>query len=69
MKQIILTGAIALSVMNVNGQDYKTVLQKTFTAFDTTQDQSVKVEQSNKLVLIAKKWDNEWTAHYYVAYG
>ncbi len=67
MKKIILTGAMALAVMSAQAQDFKTVLGKTFMAFDTTQDPNVKMEQSNKLALIAKKWDNEWTAHYYVA--
>lgn len=69
MKKIILLGALALTAMNVQAQDMKTVLLKTFLAFDTTQAQDVKVEQSNKLALIAKKWDKEWVTHYYVAYS
>ncbi len=69
MKKIILMGALALSAAGTYAQDFKTVLEKTFTAFDTTWDQAVKVEQANKLSLIAKKWDNEWVAHYYAAYS
>jgi hypothetical protein len=69
MKKIILFGAMALTVISAQAQDFKTVLEKTFTAFDTTWNQAVKVEQSNKLSLIAKKWDNEWVAHYYAAYS
>ena len=69
MKKIILMGAMALAVTGVNAQDFKTVLDKTFTAFDTTHDDNVRMEQSNKLSLIAKKWGDEWTAHYYASYS
>lgn len=69
MKKIILMGAMALTVASAQAQDFKSVLQKTFLAFDTTQNLDTKVEQSNKLALIAKKWDNEWSAHYYLAYS
>ena len=69
MKQIVLTATMAIAAIGANAQDFKQVLQKTFTAFDTTKDANVKLEQSNKLALIAKKWDNEWAAHYYLAYS
>ena len=69
MKQIILLGAVALAVTSAQAQDFKAVEEKTFLAFDTTQDLATKVEQSNKLSLIAKKWDNEWSAHYYASYS
>jgi hypothetical protein len=69
MKKAILMGAIALTTVNVQAQDFKAPLAKTFLAFDTTQDMAVKVEQSNKLALISKKWDAEWTTHYYNAYS
>jgi len=69
MKKIILMGAMALTVISAQAQDFKTVLQNTFLAFDTTQDFATKVQQSNKLELIAKKWDNEWAAHYYLAFS
>lgn len=69
MKKIILLGAITLTAMTAIAQDYKDVLDKTFTSFDTTWDQTRQMEASNKLALIAKKWDNEWTAHYYLAYS
>ncbi len=65
----MLMAAMALSVITTQAQDFTAVLEKTFTAFDTTWDQSKKTEQSNKLSLIAKKWDNEWIAHYYAAYS
>ena len=69
MKKIILMGAMALATLTTQAQDFKVVLEKTFIAFDTTQVFDVKVEQSNKLALIAKKWDNEWVTHYYVAFS
>ncbi len=69
MKKLILMGAMALSVVGTQAQDFKSVLEKTFTAFDTTWDQNTKIEQGNKLALIAKKWDTSWVAHYYLAYA
>jgi hypothetical protein len=69
MKKIILMSAMALTTLTSQAQDFKTVLEKTFIAFDTVWDMPVQIEQSNKLALIAKKWDNEWSAHYYLAYS
>ena len=69
MKKIMLMGAMAFTVISAQAQDFKATLQKTFLAFDTTWDMTTKIEQSNKLGLIAKKWDNEWSAHYYLAYS
>jgi len=67
MKKILLIGAMAMAVLAVKAQDYKPVLQKTFETFVTATEQDAKVEQSNKLSLIAKKWDGEWATHYYAA--
>jgi len=67
MKKIILMGAMALSVMGANAQDFKEPLAKTFTIFDTSQGLDVKTEQSNKLSLIAKKWGDTWVTHYYAS--
>jgi len=69
MKKTILMGAMALAVTSAEAQDFKPVLEKTFISFDTTWDQSKKVELGNKLALISKKWDNEWVTHYYAAYS
>ena len=69
MKKIILMGAVALTTLSTQAQDFKVPLEKTFLAFDTTQDQGVKLEQSNKLSLIAKKWGDPWVTHYYAAYS
>lgn len=69
MKKVMLMGAVAMATLNVQAQDFKAPLEKTFWAFDTTQDQTIKVEQSNKLTLIAKKWGDAWVTHYYAAYS
>lgn len=69
MKNTIITAALAIAACTAQAQDMKPVLEKTFLAFDTTMDMNTKVEQANKLSLIAKKWDNEWASHYYVAYS
>lgn len=66
---MIFVGALALSFMSAAAQDFRPVLQKTYTIFDTTQDQNVKIDQSNKLALIAKKWDGEWVTHYYLSFS
>jgi hypothetical protein len=69
MKHFIAMGALTLTVMSATAQDFKAPLAKTFWAFDTTMDMNTKVEQSNKLSLVAKKWGNEWVTHYYLAYS
>jgi len=69
MRTLILAVA-ALAFMYVNrahAQDFKSTLEKTFVAFDTTKDVKKRVEMSNKLTLIAKKWDKEAMGHYYAS--
>lgn len=61
--------AMAFAAAGTQAQDFKPALEKTFMAFDTTQDMNVKMEQANKLSLIAKKWGDNWVTHYYVAYS
>ncbi len=67
MKKIILLVIVALSFANAQAQDFKVFLEKTFFAFDTATNLNSKVEQSNKMGLIAKKWSTEWTTHYYAS--
>ena len=69
MKQIILTGALALATITGWCQDFKAPLEKTFNSFDTSKEMNDKIEQSNKLSLIAKKWNNEWITHYYLSFS
>lgn len=67
---ILLTAASAIMCLHSKAQtEYKEPLQKTFLAFDTTMDMTKKVEQSNKLNMIAKKWNDQWAPHYYNAYS
>lgn len=70
-RYIILTAAAAFTYVNCchAQQDYQQTLRNTFLAFDTTQSFETKVAQSNKLAMISKKWNGEWTAHYYNAYS
>lgn len=68
-KHILLAATAIVTTVAAQAQDFKAPLEKTFLAFDTTMNMTVKVEQANKLALIAKKWDNEWSTHYYVAYS
>lgn len=69
MKKLMMLAVAAAAFVQVNAQDFKAPLEKTFTAFDTTMDMTVKVAQSNKLGLIAKKWGDEWLTHYYNAFS
>jgi len=66
---MMLTAALAFTFTNCMAQDYKAIQEKTFMAFDTTQDFAAKANLGNKLSLIAKKYNTEWTAHYYAAYA
>lgn len=68
MKKTLLALALAgLSVSSYAQQNFTEVLQKTFTTFDSTRNTQLKMDQSNKLGLISKKWADEWSAHYYNA--
>ncbi|HYD20504.1 MAG TPA: hypothetical protein VEB40_03435 [Flavipsychrobacter sp.] len=67
---ILLVALAAFTYVGAQAQqDFKPALQKTFLAFDTTMNMEVKVEQSNKLGLIAQKWKESWETHYYNAYS
>lgn len=68
-RYILLIAASAMMYINACAQDMNESLHKTFLAFDTTQDISIKTAQSNKLSLIAKKWKDDWAPHYYIAYA
>jgi hypothetical protein len=68
-KQILLAATALLFTAGAMAQNFNEALQKTFLAYDTTQNQQQKLEASNKLNLIAKKFDKEWLAPYYAAYA
>ncbi len=66
---ILLIAAAAFAIARCQAQEFKMPLQQTFTMFDTSRDMQVKITASNKLGLIAKKWNDEWLTHYYNAYS
>jgi hypothetical protein len=67
---ILLVAAMAFAYTSCQAQtDFKPVLEKTFLAYDTTMNMPVKIEQSNKLTMIARKWSDSWETHYYNAYS
>lgn len=68
-RYLLLTIAATITFFQVQAQDLNETLKKTFVAFDSTQDYTKKVELSNKLNMIAKKWNDEWAPHYYNAYS
>ncbi|GAA4454455.1 hypothetical protein [Rurimicrobium arvi] len=68
-KSFLMAGAALMLSVSAMAQQFTDVLSKTFEAFDTTRVQEKKLEASNKLNLIAKKFDGEWLAAYYAAYG
>jgi len=62
----LLTLALsALLSVPVFAQDVKPVLSETVSAFFQAKDPTAKISESNKLDLIAKKFDKEWAASYY----
>ena len=69
MKTNFFLGAALLAMTSgAQAQDYKPMLVKTYLAFDTVTGNDAKVEQANKISLIAKKWNSEWVPHYYAAF-
>ncbi|MEO6833496.1 MAG: hypothetical protein ABI378_13005 [Chitinophagaceae bacterium] len=69
-KTILLVATLVVGFAARAQADYNDILQKTFTQFDTTYvDQAAKVSAGNRLVLIAKKFSNDWAPQYYAAYS
>lgn len=68
-RYILLIAAAAMFFLKAQAQDFQEPLKKTFLAFDTTQDVQKKIEASNKMTMIAKKWSGEWAPHFYNAYS
>jgi hypothetical protein len=63
--------AFAIAGFSAQAQaDYKSVLKGVLDPFDTTfADQSAKAALANKLVLIAKKYNDKWAPQFYAAYS
>jgi hypothetical protein len=73
MKIILLSLACLFKSILIQSQstasDYAPILKTVFDAFDSTNNYSQKVALSNKLSLIAVKWNDVWVTHYYVGYS
>jgi hypothetical protein len=72
MKKILLVAtAFAAMTMSAHAQsDYKSILKQTFDVFDTTHtDIAAKQSLANKLVLIAKKYPDQWAPQFYASYS
>jgi hypothetical protein len=73
MKYILFSGWLSMLVtppIQSSGQsDLKTALKQTFDAFDSATATRQRVAQSDRISLIAARWDNDWITHYYVAYA
>ena len=70
MKTLIVMSALTLAVVTTQAQEYIQPLTKTWTAFDALPfdgAHDAKLQQANKLELVAKKYDKEWAPHFYVA--
>jgi hypothetical protein len=57
------------SVLFVNAQTVEEALKTTLTQFHSAVDQNGMIASSNRFVLIANKWNTDWTTHYYAAYA
>jgi hypothetical protein len=67
-KRYLLSFALMLGITgSVFAQEFKQTLGTTVKAFFEGKDPAEKVSQSNRLGLIAKKYNTEWTASYYAA--
>ncbi len=68
-KLLLTLTFLALSMNALFAQDFREALRETFETFDSSQDIQQKQALSNKLSLIAKKFNTEWSAPYYTAYS
>ncbi|WP_118949657.1 hypothetical protein [Taibaiella helva] len=67
-KRFLLSLALVMGFAGtVLAQDYKQTLGTSVKAFFEGKDQAEKINQSNRLGLIAKKFNTEWSASYYAA--
>ena len=75
MKKAILFAAIVAAGITAKAQqapqpDFRPVLQTTFNTFDTSWgNPQARMTAANKLILITKKWPDQWVTSYYAAYS
>jgi hypothetical protein len=70
-KAILLLAIIAVGTFSLQAQDYASIQTNAFLAFDTAfkAELPARTALANKLSMIAKKYNTEWTAFYYDAYA
>lgn len=67
-KKILFAIALLIGVSgSISAQDFKATLGSTVAAFFSSKDHTEKINQSNRLGLIAKKFNDQWSADYYAA--
>lgn len=67
-KRFLFALALAIGFAgSASAQDFKQTLGTTVKAFFEGKDQNEKLNQSNRLGLVAKKFNTEWSASYYAA--
>jgi len=70
MKKLLTLTALFLGISaGIYAQEYADKLKETFHAFNATQDYQEKVNQSNRLNLIAKKYSQDWVPAYYAGFS
>jgi hypothetical protein len=58
-----------LSTFYVSAQDFEPALAATLAQFETDSTPNLMAATVNRLELIAGKWNDQWLAHYFAAYG
>jgi tetratricopeptide (TPR) repeat protein len=66
-KSLILIAVLLLTQVGLYAQDFNATLAQTVHSFFTGKDNTEKINSSNKLTLISKKFSEEWSASYYAA--
>jgi hypothetical protein len=71
MKKVIIAlyWTIVASVLSLNAQDFEPVLAATLVQFENDSTIEMMAATVNRFEMIAGKWNDQWLAYYYVAYG
>jgi hypothetical protein len=65
----IIFCSLVSSLFYLNAQDFETTLNKTLDQFEKDTNITMFASSVNRLELIAGKWNDQWLAYYYAAYG
>jgi hypothetical protein len=69
MKKTISILLLGFSTLLTNGQSVDEALKTTLSQFYSATDVNDRIASSNRFVLIANKWSDDWITHYYAAYA